>query len=138
MGKIMGIDYGAKRVGVALSDNTNTFAFPKTLWSNDERLLDRICYLCREEDVEEVVVGESQSFAMKDNPIAPRARAFAAEVRRRCGVRVVFEPEVLSTQQARRLAPKRQGVDVVAAAVILEAYLARKRGGTLEQYDVIE
>lgn len=134
----MGIDYGAKHVGVALSDATQRFAFPRTVWPNDERLLDRLCELCEKEEVEEVVVGESRSFSMKDNPIAPRARAFAHALKERCGVRVVFEPEVLSTQQARRLAPGRRGVDVIAAAIILEAYLARKSGGTLEQYDVIE
>ncbi len=138
MGKVLGIDYGAKRVGVAISDALQQFAFPKTLWPNDERLIDRICSLCKEEGVEEVVVGESKSFAMQDNPIAPRAREFAEAVAHQCGVRVVFEPEVLSTQQARRLVPGRRGVDVVAAAIILEAYLARKRGGTLESYDVVE
>jgi RNase H-fold protein (predicted Holliday junction resolvase) len=94
--------------------------------------------LCKQEGVAEVVVGESKNFAMRDNPIAPHAREFARAVAHQCGVRVVFESEVFSTQQARRLVPGKQGVDVVAAALILEAYLARKRGGTLETYDVVE
>ncbi len=132
--RYMGIDYGSRRVGVALSDELGTMGFPHSIITNTPRLLDEICALIAKEHVAVVVMGESQNFSGEDNPIAKEARAFSAALTERTGVAVQFEPEVLTSEEARQ-APAKVGktrspkkhtpIDDSAAALILTSYLSR-------------
>lgn len=125
--RYLGIDYGSGKVGLALSDEAGTMGFPRETYSNDAKLLERVHTVITTEKVGTVVIGESRDFAGNDNPIANEARAFGAKLEA-LGVPVVYEPEMLTTQEARRLPEGERthgAVDASAAALILTSYLSR-------------
>ena len=136
--RYLGIDYGSKKVGLALSDEMGTMGFPHTIVSNTPRLVDEICALIAKENIGAVVIGESRTLAGGDNPIAESARTFGAQITKRAGVPVFFESEVFTSAEARR-APakepksramkKHPAVDASAAALILTSYLSHANHG---------
>lgn len=136
--RYLGIDYGSKRVGVALSDEAGTMGFPHTILANTPRLIDEVRVLIEKEGVGAVVVGESRDLAGGDNPIAKDARTFGDLLAERSGVPVVYESEVFTSEAARQShhkeektrAPKGRGhIDDSAAALILTSYLSRTNHG---------
>ena len=129
----LGIDYGTRKIGLALSDDAGTMGFPRTIVPNDGRTLDVLIALIRTERVERIVMGESRSFSGEENPVAAEARSFAQALTAATGIEVVFEPETLTTQEAKRdfegVHVSRSGnVDASAAALILTSYLSRNHG----------
>jgi putative Holliday junction resolvase len=132
--RYLGIDFGTKRVGLALSDESGSMGFPHAVVPNDGRLIDYVRELITRKEVEVVVIGDSMDFAGNDNPVRAKAKAFALDLERTASVEVVWEPEMLTTQEARRdpegirttgLAA-REAVDASAAALILTSYLSHK------------
>ncbi|KND50127.1 MAG: tRNA-binding protein [Parcubacteria bacterium C7867-008] len=133
--KYLGIDYGTKKVGLALSDDGGSMGFPHSVMPNDTRLFDVIVHLIAKEKVEAVVMGESRDFSGAENPVAQEARAFATRLVE-AGTPVHFEPEMLTTQEARRdfEGVRTNGhsiVDSSAAALILTSFLSRTPAPTL-------
>lgn len=126
MGKYIGIDYGTKRVGIAVSDDSGAIAFPRITLANDATLLPAILALIKEERIGVAVVGESKDKDGKDNPVMAAARAFAKELERAAGVELHFEPEYYSSVEARKGVSDTL-IDAKAAAVILNRYLERIR-----------
>lgn len=124
-----GIDYGTKRIGVAFSDEIGTMGFPYGTIKNDGRALQTLSALCREKGVGAVVFGESRTLSGGENKVAPEAKQFAEQLTAETGLSVYFEPEMFTTQEARRHPDgEHQGsieVDAQAAAIILTSYLSR-------------
>jgi len=126
--KHLGIDYGSKRVGLALSDDAGVMGFPHAVVPNDPLLLKSVVELMKRENVGAVVMGESLNFQGEDNPIAKEAREFARSLEEETGTTVFYEPEMLTTQEARRdfEGIRTHGiVDSSAAALILTSFLDR-------------
>ena len=124
MARIMGIDYGSKRVGVALTDESGSVAFPKAVLPNDKFLMSAVKELIVAHDVGEVVIGESKNNQGADNSIARSARAFANGLSEE-GVTIHLEPEFYSSQEARAHTGAAQ-VDAEAAAIILNSFLNKR------------
>ncbi len=132
--RYLGIDFGTKRVGLALSDEGGSMGFPHAVVPNDGRLIDYVRELITRKEVEIVVIGDSKDFAGNDNAVKAKAKAFAADLERTASIEVVWEPETLTTQEARRdpegirITGKdaREAVDASAAALILTSYLSHK------------
>ena len=118
----MAIDYGKKRVGIASTDETGAFALPRAVWSNDENLVDNVLKLRAEEGIEKIIIGESRNLDGSINPIQKAIEEFKVELEK-CGVEVVFHPEVFTTIEARRLQGQTPMTDASAAALILKSYL---------------
>ncbi len=136
--RYLGIDYGTKKVGLALSDEAGTMGFPFDVIPNTPQTLNRICVLIAGKNIGAIVIGESRNFMGAENPIAKDARAFSLLLTERAGIPVFFESEVLTTAAARRIpgkevksrAMKRHvTVDAAAAALILTSYLSRTHHG---------
>lgn len=132
--RYLGIDYGTKRVGLALSDEAGTMGFPHATITNTGRLIDDILDIITRKEVGVVVMGESRNFDETLNPVAKAAKEFGVLLERRSGIAVVYEPETLTTQEARRnfegVREPGSGsafVDASAAALILTSYLDRTR-----------
>lgn len=124
--RYLGIDYGKKRIGIAISDEHGKFAFPEAVLPNDHTHVQSIIDLCTKHKTETVILGESKDFKGKDNAIMhgiTKLRDILIEK----GFLVIFEPEIMSTIQAERLQGKRSDIDSSAAAVILQSYLDRQR-----------
>ncbi len=129
--RILAIDFGEKRIGLATSDATQTLATPrKTLQrGSDERAAREILEFCAQEEIGLLLLGLPRSPAGEErapHPFASRIRSFAAKLAARTAIPVRFHEETLtSNEAARRLAPgaAREDLDRVSAAVLLEDYL---------------
>ena len=127
--RYLGIDFGTKKVGLALSDELGRMGFPHASIPNDGRLIDYVRELIKNKSVETVVIGESKDFSGNENLVAAKAKAFAADLERTTEVTVVWEPETMTTQEARRdpegvYTGSHAAVDASAAAIILTSYLS--------------
>ena len=136
--RYLGIDFGSKKVGLALSDEAGTMGFPHDIVPNTPRLVDELCALIAKENVGAVVIGESRNLAGGENAIAKGARELGAHITERAGIPVLFESEVFTSAEARRMPEKQQksrgakrraDVDDSAAALILTSYLSRMNHG---------
>ncbi len=125
--RYLGIDYGSKRVGIALSDESETFAFPKGTVANDASLLHTLLEMVKKEGVGSIIVGDARSFSGRENPITKEVEAFASLLKEHLGLPVELSWEAGSSVEASRFAPEGRGHDdSVAAAVILQRYLDTK------------
>jgi len=121
--RYLGVDYGGKRVGIALSDESKAFANPLVVLDNNESLVEQIEKICREKEVELIVVGESQDYNFKDNKIMDEIRVFVGELENKLKLKVVLHPEFLTSMEAERIQGKNHMHDASAAALILNSYL---------------
>jgi putative holliday junction resolvase len=130
-GRIIGIDYGAKRVGVAVSDDAQLFAFAKGIYPNDDTLLNSLVQLAQDEQAVKFVVGESDNPAGGENTIMRRIVIFSEALKIRSDLPVDQVSEAFSSAEARRALEQkiksrkdaRVHVDAAAAAIILQTYL---------------
>ena len=124
--RYLGIDYGTKRIGLAISDEGGTLAFPYAILENSKSSLGEIKTICAHEGVETIIVGESLDYKGEPNIVKKEIDKFIVELRKVLGIPIIEEREFLSTQQARFYQMKRKRVDDSAAAIILQSYLDRK------------
>lgn len=125
MPKLLGIDYGTKRVGVALTNDTGTVAFPKTTYPNDRTLIPSLVNLIQKENISTVIVGESQNAHGIDNPVMKNVKTFVGDIERAVAVTVRYQPEFYSSREARQLV-NAEHVDAEAAAIILNSYIEQQ------------
>lgn len=128
--KYIGIDYGTKKTGIALSDEAGTMGFPHGIIPTTPTMVDEIALLIREKGVGAAVVGQSLSLSMEENAVAEEVKTFAEALRVHAGIPVHFELEMFTTQAARRFpdGERMKGspdVDAAAAALILTGFLER-------------
>ena len=126
--KFLGIDYGARRVGLAISDTEGMIAFPHTVVPNNDGLVQTIAEVIRKERVQSVVIGDTRALSGAENPVTREAEEFAKVLSADAGVPVATIWEAWSSVEASRFAPKgREHDDAAAAAVILQRYLDTKQ-----------
>lgn len=138
MARIMALDVGEKTIGVAVSDETETFAFPGETIVRQEghrRDMAAIQRLIAEKGVEEIVVGMPLRMDGTRGMQAEKVEAFIETLRRFVSLPIAVQDERLSTCEAekvliaadRRREARKKVVDSMAASVILQSYLDRKR-----------
>lgn len=120
--KLMAIDYGEKRVGLASTDESGSFALPRAVLPNDASLIENILKFQEEEQAEKIVLGESKDLKGNPNPIFANILKLKSELEKR-GAEVVLHPEMLTTVEARRIQGQTSMTDASAAALILKSYL---------------
>lgn len=135
--KYLGIDFGSKRVGVAISDEEGKMAFPHSVITNDKNLLTEVEKIIKEEKINEIVMGESINFAGEANKIMTEINKFKNVLTEKTKLKVSLEPEFMTSQQAEHIQHRRRGSvsrpqrrepknemhDASAAAIILQSYL---------------
>ena len=134
--RIMGLDYGSKTVGVAMSDPLGiTAQAVETIWRKDENKLRKSCArieeLINEYEVERIVLGLPKHMNNDLGERAQKALAFGEMVKRRTGLEVVMWDERLTTVEAERTLiennvrreNRKQYIDKIAAVFILQGYL---------------
>ena len=136
-GRILAVDYGTKRVGLAVTDETQTLAQPlATLKNNGVRgLISAIVKVVEEEEVISVVVGLPYTMRGEKGPMAERVEAFAEGLSSGLNVPVSTCDESLSSASAERALLKmgrspsreKERVDQLAAVYILRSHLASLR-----------
>lgn len=126
----MGIDFGSKKVGLALSDESRRMAFPHSVIPNDADMLGTIVSLIETEGVGEVVCGHSLNNDGTDNVIHAATESFITDLTLQLPIPIHLQPEQYTTQAASRIQGKDAQTDAAAAALILESYLAKNRPGS--------
>lgn len=128
-GRLLGIDFGKKRVGIAMSDEEGKIAFPKAVYPNDKKLLGRLSDFCNENSVAGIVLGESKNFKGEDNPLMKDILKFKSRFEDATSLFVFMEPEFMSSSEAEKMRVEggdSEMLDASAAAVILQSYLNKK------------
>jgi putative Holliday junction resolvase len=120
--RLLGIDYGSKRVGVAVSDPSRRFALPVSVIQNTPILMEEIEKIAVDHETKEIVLGESKNYKGEPNDIMLDILAFK-ELLEAKGYKVYFEPEFMTSAQAERIQGKNDMSDASAAALILQSYL---------------
>jgi putative Holliday junction resolvase len=150
-GVILAIDYGKKRLGLALSDELGMTSRPYGTWNrvNRRRDLARLRELVRQQGVRRIVVGLPLHLDGTPSEMSEEAKSFAARVEKALGLPVEMMDERLSSWEALqtvatansnerasrgssgRVEPGKQTpLDEIAAAIILRDYLGRARAGS--------
>lgn len=122
--RLLGIDYGSKRVGIAVSDEKKEFALPVSVVENTPDLVAEVAKIALDHEAGEIVLGESRDYKGEPNEILLDSMDFKKKLEER-GLTVYFEPEFMTSMQAKRLQGKNDLTDASAAALILQSYLDR-------------
>lgn len=145
--RLMGIDYGEKRIGIALSDENAQFAFPHSVVGNDKNTVKKIKKICEENKVNKIILGQSLDYKKLPNLIMGKTDKFKVILEKEFGLEVVYQWEVLTTKEAERLPAfgearppfsnlrkmkrGRQGmhkkIDASAAALILKSFIESRK-----------
>ena len=135
--RILAVDHGDKRIGLALSDLTGTIAGPLKMIEHVARAIDaaQVANLAAENNVELIVIGQSFDEEGRPNLAGRRAGRFADALKEQTQIPIVMWDESFSTQDARRARielgvsrKKRAGhLDELAAQMILQSYLEVNR-----------
>ena len=143
MTKLLGIDYGTKKIGIALSDETGVFAFPHSVIKNTNFSVAQIKKVCEENNVNKIILGESLNYKGEPNPIMKEIEVFKKNLEKEIGLLVVYQTEILTTQEALRIPVKGEArgkisntkkikmilkekykkADSAAAAIILQSWI---------------
>jgi len=135
--RVLAIDHGEKRIGLALSDPTGTIANPFKVIDHVSRVMDaaQVANLAQDNDVALIVVGQSFDDEGKPNLAGRRAAKFAAALQQQTSIPIELWDESFSTQDARAarielgVSRKNRGghQDSLDAVVILQSYLESRR-----------
>ena len=140
MRRFLGIDYGTKRIGIAISDEEGTLAFPKEIVLNDLNSFKKIKEIIKTENISEIVIGESVDFSGKLNALSARIEVFILELQEKFNLPIHKQKEFLTSVEARKGEKTKKSmnqsqvhskikqiksgrIDAVAAALILQRYL---------------
>lgn len=137
MSRALGIDFGTRRIGLALSDPTGTLASPLPFLENTgaREVVSRLKELVENKGIETVVVGLPRNMDGTYGPSADKVRSFVAQIQPHISAKILTQDERLTTSQASRdlahigLSQKdlRQKIDSASATLILQQFLDRTR-----------
>ena len=132
MGRSLGIDLGSKRVGIALSDNSNIIASPfeTLIFNNQKDLLNQLGEIINEFDIKTIVLGLPLNMSGKDSTQTKKIRDFKSSLLI-FNIPIIFEDERLSSVSAKKsmvtqnikTGHNKSEIDMRAAAIILQQYL---------------
>jgi len=143
-GRSMGIDYGERRVGIALSDPLGIIAsgLESINWQGKDntRVLERIAEICAEYDVRRIILGLPKRTDGQVGTSELIVRDFADSLRSKTGLEVLFADERYTTVLATRIMQeanikrekRRSVVDQIAAEIILQSWLDQQRNNRHE------
>lgn len=133
-GRVLGVDFGHKRVGLAISDELGIAAHPLVVIPRRGASA-RIAQLVEERGVTEIVVGLPTTLSGREGESAQAARQLGSEIEAATGLRVEWVDERFTTSTAERAMlaagvrrrSRRESLDKVAATIILQAFLDRRQ-----------
>ena len=137
-GKILGIDYGSKRIGIALSDETKTIAFGKTVLLNQPDLCNSLLNIIQSEKVEKIVIGYPVNLKGQKTAQTIEVEKFEQELKNflmkeKLDIDVFRWDERLTSKMAqdsllvsgmkKKKRRDKSNLDIIAAALLLQSYL---------------
>ncbi len=125
--RLLGIDYGSKKTGLALTDESGSMAFPHSVIPTNADLLKTVEALIVREKVGEIVLGYSLNRDGEPNKVHEAASELLLDLTLATGLPVHLQPEQYTTQAAIRLQGKSVMTDAAAAALILDSFITQKK-----------
>jgi len=125
--RYLGIDYGTRRVGLAISDEGGKIAFPEQTLTNNKDLISKVASFCQKKDIKKVIIGESRDYSGQPNEIMKAAEEFSVALEKATGLEVIKEPEFLTSHQASKIQGGSNQIDASAASIILQSYLDKMK-----------
>lgn len=135
--KYLGIDYGTKRIGIAISDDTASLAFPLDVVQSGPEALSIVHTLAQKNGADEFVLGESRNFQNEPNAVMEDIEQFKKDLEELSGQPVHYEREFFSSaaaarqftpeEKSRKVNPSQEKLDAAAAALILQSFLDRNK-----------
>jgi len=133
MSRILGIDYGDLRIGLAISDESQIIAKPyKTLENKGKKfVLKEIVKICKDDSVEEIVIGKPIMLSGEEGIQVEKVNGFIDFLKDNINVKIELEDERLTTVEAEKLLnekdiPSKIDKDQISAYYILQNYLSKK------------
>ncbi len=131
----MGIDYGAVRVGIAISDPMQIIARPYKVINNDNDLLDKINSIIKKENIGKIILGLPLNLAGEDTQKTIEVRDFAEKLKKSISIPVILWDERYTTVEANEalqemgynIHESKDVIDKVAASLILRNYLENNK-----------
>ncbi len=121
--KYLGVDFGLKNIGLAVSDDLGKIAFPLIVLKNSKNIVSEILEICQKNNIKTLVLGESKDFSGNENPIMEKIKIFKDDFSKVSDLPVVFHPEFLTSVEAKRFTGENDMHDASAASLILQGYL---------------
>jgi len=122
----MGIDFGTKKVGIALTNEGGNMAFPHSVIPNDDQLLAKLEQLIEKEKVGEIIMGHSLDTNGKPNAAQAGVEELMTDLTLAVGLPIHLVPEQYTTQLALRTQGRNAMTDASAAALILNTFLEQQ------------
>ncbi|MBT3282841.1 Holliday junction resolvase RuvX [bacterium] len=124
--RILGVDFGTKKVGIAVSDENGNFALPKVVLQNDKDLIGSFQTILKEENIGEIVIGESINYKGEENLVMKDVKRFIEKIKEFSDALITLEPEFLTSSQVRNTQGDGKMIDASAAALILQSSLDKR------------
>jgi len=125
--RLLGIDYGSKKIGLALSNSEGDFAAPHSVIPAGRNAIDVIKKLISTQEVSEIVIGRSLNFKREENKIMKEIKPFAEVLGKETQLPVHFIDETLTSAAARRTQEADAMLDARAAALLLESFITKRK-----------
>ncbi|MEK7651665.1 MAG: Holliday junction resolvase RuvX [Patescibacteria group bacterium] len=125
MSRILAIDYGEKRMGLALSDEEQKFAFEFEIWS-PEQIFEDLPNLLKEKDVSKIVLGNPLNMSGESTKKTEEVVEFKKKIETMCGLEVELVDERLSSKMAENISGHSKNIDSLAAQIFLQNYLNKQ------------
>lgn len=119
--RILGIDFGEKKIGVAIT--ADKIALPFEVINNTKGVIPKIKKLCQEEEVDEVVIGLPLNLDGTEGEMTKRVQCFGRELGKSLGLEIRFWDERLTSAAAKTKLIGKKPEDSSAAAIMLQSYL---------------
>jgi putative Holliday junction resolvase len=123
----LGIDYGTKKIGIAMTDPGGQMAFPHTVLPNNKQFFDQLIDIIDNHQIKEIIIGQSLDKNNVPNSVQSAIDTLVLDLTLTTGLPVHLVPEQFSTKAAERLQGKHAKIDASAAALILESYLMQHK-----------
>lgn len=128
--RLLGIDYGHRKVGIAISDEAGAFAFPYKVLKTSSKLIEEVVQICVTEKIKKIIIGESVDLSGQPNLIMKDILYFKKELEKKSGLPIEMEKEFFTSREAKRIIDEKQTdleTDARAASIILRSYIEKKK-----------
>ena len=121
VGRIIALDYGSKRIGIAVSDETKTISQPKPYILNAEK--EKLITFIKENEIEEILLGLPIALSGKETQSTIKVQDFERWLKEKTNLPIKMIDERLTTQEIRRTETDKELIDSLVAQKMLERYL---------------
>lgn len=124
--RILAIDYGSKKVGLAMSDETESIALPFLILKNkgDEIVACEIKKICKENEIGKIIIGIPKTLSGKESEQTQQVKRFVDFLKKEIKLSIILRDERLTSKMAQRFLEKNKKYDdKIAAQILLQGYL---------------